>query len=282
VQTRLPGSALLGFTADGKRAFIGEGHLSMRAAPEDGSGSFAIGRWNNGSPHAGEVAGFTRVGGSADRASSSACNARLVPIEKPEWAPDRDGVQRLYRVAAAGCGAGSSVSRDNVVLSARSGGHSASLLRGLDPGDRLTLGWTPGWPGVTDIHGGVPLLLRNRKVVAATHCHTSFCYRQPRTGVGITKGCTDTDASTECRVLYVVVDGRRAGWSVGQTLPEFARLFRRLGAVSAINLDGGGSSVMVVQGRIVNKPADSLRHLPSALLVLPHDDPDEGPFRRLP
>ncbi|MNW15873.1 hypothetical protein D3C71_2145280 [compost metagenome] len=51
-----------------------------------------------------------------------------------------------------------------------------------------------------------------------------------------------------------MVDGRKEGYSAGMTLSQFAQLFKELGAVEAYNLDGGGSSTMVFQGRVVNNP----------------------------
>jgi hypothetical protein len=68
------------------------------------------------------------------------------------------------------------------------------------------------------------------------------------------------------------VDGRRRG-SVGMDLLRLADLMRRLGAVSALNLDGGGSSTMVVRGRIMNRPSDgSERPISSAVLILDGTD----------
>lgn len=54
--------------------------------------------------------------------------------------------------------------------------------------------------------------------------------------------------------LFVIVDGRSSGYSRGMTLTEFADLFKELGATEAYNLDGGGSSTMYFQGRVVNNP----------------------------
>ena len=72
-------------------------------------------------------------------------------------------------------------------------------------------------------------------------------------------------------LLLVTVDGRRAGWSAGVTLPEAARLMRSLGARDALNLDGGGSTAMTVRGRVVNRPSDAggERPVSDALVVLP-------------
>src|SRR5919109_521873 len=79
-----------------------------------------------------------------------------------------------------------------------------------------------------------------------TRCWAYLCYRHPRTAIGV------DDAG---RVLLVVVDGRRRT-SVGMDLVQLANLMRRLGAVSALNLDGGGSSTMVVRGKVKNRPSD--------------------------
>ncbi|MFE9560078.1 phosphodiester glycosidase family protein [Streptomyces sp. NPDC006487] len=72
------------------------------------------------------------------------------------------------------------------------------------------------------------------------------------------------------RLLLVVVDGRRAGWSEGLGVAAAARLMKSLGAREALNLDGGGSSVMVTAGSgIVNRPSDATgpRSLGNVLLL---------------
>jgi exopolysaccharide biosynthesis protein len=72
--------------------------------------------------------------------------------------------------------------------------------------------------------------------------------RHPRTAVGFSR-----DSST----LYLVtVDGRSEN-SGGMTLSELALLMRKLGAWQAMNFDGGGSTTMVVEGAVMNKPSDT-------------------------
>ena len=63
---------------------------------------------------------------------------------------------------------------------------------------------------------------------------------------------------------------RQPGFSVGMTLPELAALMRRLGAADALNVDGGGSSTMVVGGRVLNRPSDATgeRAVANAIAVL--------------
>jgi exopolysaccharide biosynthesis protein len=67
---------------------------------------------------------------------------------------------------------------------------------------------------------------------------------QPRTALGV-----NVDAS---RAWMVVVDGRQSGYSEGITLPELTALLIELGAHDALNLDGGGSSTLVLEGRVAN------------------------------
>ena len=52
----------------------------------------------------------------------------------------------------------------------------------------------------------------------------------------------------------LTADGRE-GASIGLTLNELAYLMKELGCVNAMNLDGGGSTVMFVNGQVVNKPS---------------------------
>ncbi|MGH2720985.1 MAG: phosphodiester glycosidase family protein [Actinomycetota bacterium] len=96
--------------------------------------------------------------------------------------------------------------------------------------------------------GGTPILVRDGKRWGEGP--GSFgADRHPRTIVGWT-------AAGE--VLLVTVDGRQPGFSEGMTLGEAADLMIRLGAVEAINLDGGGSTTFVVKGAVANQPSDRL------------------------
>lgn len=73
------------------------------------------------------------------------------------------------------------------------------------------------------------------------------------------------------RVLFVVVDGRQPDWSVGVALEDAVELMAHLGAVDAMNLDGGGSSTLVVNGLVVNQPSDgSPRAVSDAVVFVGH------------
>ncbi|WP_448316111.1 phosphodiester glycosidase family protein [Streptomyces sp. CO7] len=107
-----------------------------------------------------------------------------------------------------------------------------------------------GGAGVSVLGAG-PRLVRDGRVrvdaAADGFPDTVLVPREPRTLAGVT-----SDGS----LLLVVVDGRRPGASVGVRLDEAARILVSLGASDAMNLDGGGSSTMVVAGRLRNHPAE--------------------------
>ncbi|MDF3298197.1 phosphodiester glycosidase family protein [Streptomyces tropicalis] len=77
--------------------------------------------------------------------------------------------------------------------------------------------------------------------------------RQPRTMAGVDR---------KGRLILATVDGRQKGGSEGFTLYEAAEFMRSLGAVKALNLDGGGSTAMAVRGALVNNPSDATGERP--------------------
>ncbi|HEU4354452.1 MAG TPA: phosphodiester glycosidase family protein [Actinomycetota bacterium] len=218
-----------------------------------------LGAWNSGPPAHREVVAFTPVGGLVEAPPPRACSARLRPVEPPV----------RYQVEAVRCGPEPMAVEDGVVLSARRRGAGARWIRALRVGDPARLDQRTRWPGVEHIQGGQPLLLEHGRVSVRRPCISVNCVRHPRTAVGVGPGCEDGDRGTRCSVYYVVVDGRRSGWSIGMPLVAFARLMRRVGASSALNMDGGGSSTMVVEGEVLNRPSLGYpRAVPSVFLVL--------------
>ncbi|MEV8028025.1 phosphodiester glycosidase family protein [Cellulosimicrobium funkei] len=69
---------------------------------------------------------------------------------------------------------------------------------------------------------------------------------QPRTAIGVVD---------ENHLVLVVVDGRQEGYSRGATTTELARILQDLGATTAYNIDGGGSSTLWFDGEVVNSPS---------------------------
>lgn len=126
------------------------------------------------------------------------------------------------------------------------------------------------WDGADSILGGGPLLLwQGRRLEEPEKESIStvfFRARHPRTAAGVRADGT---------LVFVTVDGRKPGVSVGMSIPELTDLMVKLGCVSAVNLDGGGSTTMVIGGHIVNVPTDSngARANGDAILLFPRKTP---------
>lgn len=122
------------------------------------------------------------------------------------------------------------------------------------------------WNRAEDIIGAGPLLLWNGKRLEEPEKESIskvfFLARHPRTAMGVKSDGT---------LLFVTVDGRQPEVSVGMSLPELTDLMLELGCVSAINLDGGGSTTMVINGRVVNHPSSITgpRSNADAILLFP-------------
>ena len=124
-----------------------------------------------------------------------------------------------------------------------------SILSGLFGAKTVSIdiSTNPQWQNVKHIISGGPYLVKNSQVYVdlTEEKLQSIGGRNPRTAIGYTK---DND------LVILTADGRE-GSSIGLTLWELAGLMRDLGCINAINLDGGGSTVMYVKGQIVNRPA---------------------------
>jgi exopolysaccharide biosynthesis protein len=121
------------------------------------------------------------------------------------------------------------------------------------------------WTRVDAAVGGAGLLMLDGRPItdwSAEKLAAGFdTTRHPRTMIG------DDGAS----VWLVTVDGRQPALSLGMSFMELQGLAQRLGLRSALNLDGGGSTTMVVRDAIVNHPSDSdgARKVSDAIVVLP-------------
>jgi hypothetical protein len=252
---------------DEAKEFLGHPVQKVSATIASTGETWDIERFNEGiRPVFGGVTAYSDAGGSLMKPPDNACEARLVPDGGRRYDDTEHAVLRDYTVGQAGCFAKALPRNGGIVLAGNPADDEALMIRALQPGQTITLSWSLGWHRVLDSIGGFPMLLRDGRIIAEP-CSSGFCGRNPRTGVGYT-----ADGS----VMLVVVDGRRSKYSIGMTLTGFAKEMRTLGAVTAMNLDGGGSTTMVVRGRVINNPSDpgGPRHVSSALLVL--NGPDGG------
>ncbi|HEV3472200.1 MAG TPA: phosphodiester glycosidase family protein [Actinomycetota bacterium] len=245
-------------------AFIGRPRAELWLAEADSGLSHAVGRFNAGAPVPGQIAGYSALGGRDEKPPYGACSARLYATEPWRAAFTRVGTAQSHVVHEVACKSGRMFPKKGRVFSAAPSTPEATSVTSLVPGENVEFGWSLGWPGVIETIGGNPTLVRNGELFIGSGS-TPFFQRHPRTGVGYTD---------DGRVLFVTVDGRQPGYSVGMTPKRFAKLFMSLGATYALNLDGGGSTTMVVNDEIVNRPSDGRERLVgSALLLLPGADP---------
>jgi hypothetical protein len=172
---------------------------------------------------------------------------------------------RVVSVCAPEC----TIPKDGFVLSGS--GNGKEFLRQLKPRDPISLDWdvtTEYKPNTffppEDIVAGVPQLIKNGKIDITWEqekAAKAFVEnRHPRTAVAKLK---------DGKFLMLTVDGRQPGVSVGMNLQELAEYLLSLGAVEAMNLDGGGSTTMYLDGKVVNTPSDKEgeRKIGDAILV---------------
>jgi len=131
---------------------------------------------------------------------------------------------------------------------------------------RLTNAFRPDRGRLTMIVGGWPRIVRDGRSVAAAADSVEGTFprfsaqRHPRSAIGFSRDST---------TLYLVaVDGRQET-SDGMTLVELADFLVSIGAWQAMNFDGGGSTTLVIDGRLVNRPSDATgeRTVGNAILV---------------
>jgi len=273
--------ASFAISKDEQSHYIDHKAVLVKGVDKTSKKTFSITEWNTEGPKGGGVVGYTSYGASAARPPRDACSVRLRPAGKMTFGKNGIGVSRDYEAVRTRCSASALAMRPRTtVLSSHTTGAGAALLKSMRKGHVVRLRWSMGWGGVMDSIGGMPRLVEGGYAVAPATCSSYFCSRNPRTGIGVT---------ADGKVLLVTVDGRKSS-SVGMTLIGFAKYMIQLGAVDALNLDGGGSTTMWVDGMgVVNDPSDSTGERPvtTTVLVLPGADPGEptamsGPQFRLP
>ncbi|MFI6951471.1 phosphodiester glycosidase family protein [Streptomyces sp. NPDC050422] len=184
---------------------------------------------------------------------------RVLELRSPRGGPLPDGGSSVQAT-------GSRVAELTALAQA---GQPLRVEKTLRDGDGRKVSPSP----TTSILNGGPELVRNGRlhVTPATDGmvqsgNPSFYYgwmhkRNPRTFAGV-------DAAG--RTVLVTADGRSTD-ALGLSIPETAAVARALGLRDAVNLDGGGSTTMVVDGDVINDPSDAAGERPvgDALLILP-------------
>jgi len=219
---------------------------------------------------------------------------RNMGIVDARWGVPLDTVvrRRVYRLQPVGAPEDGAATRRGRYVVSR-GGPGDTLVFGdtlllhvvpqtqwaVQMGDTLTLEIAvramPAWRdgagvqlGIQHAVAGRPILVRDSVLTADVHTEGNAGFRgpNPRSALGISRDGR--------RAWLVVMDGRQPSRSVGSSLEQTGELLRMLGATTAINLDGGGSSALVVRdptsgaGQLRNRPSDpSERAVGNALVA---------------
>lgn len=135
--------------------------------------------------------------------------------------------------------------------------------------DKLVVGDVKDWSKY-DIRAGIqfgPVLIADGK---AAITGTGGYGIQPRTAIG---------QREDGVMIFLVIDGRKVGWSLGCTMEDLIDILTKYGAVNAACCDGGSSSVLAYKGEVINKNSslnpDYGRRLPNAFLVKPKEKTED-------
>lgn len=193
--------------------------------------------------------------------NTNALELVLEPDGDGPWLPLRANEIYSARVREIRRTGNSPLTTNSLVLSFAK--KAAARLPKLEVGMRLKISTelSPGMKGIQMAVGGYPVLVAHGKSLPhqppgkADHMNQ----RNPRTAIG-------WDGK---EIFLVVVDGRKADLSVGMTLPELANLMVDLGCTDALNLDGGGSTTMWLDGKVINRPSEGVeRHVGNSLVLV--------------
>lgn len=128
----------------------------------------------------------------------------------------------------------------------------------------ITIRCDEEWRDVVTAVGGGDIILENSMMPDGIVDEEHESLSNPRTAVGITR---------EGKIIFFAIDGRRTGHSRGLKLDELASTMRSLGCVRALNLDGGGSTTVIVKNQItgeyelMNRPTDGTQRRISSSIV---------------
>jgi hypothetical protein len=129
-------------------------------------------------------------------------------------------------------------------------------LAKIEPGAvlKISTATNPDLKGVRTAIGGGPALLRGGKIVplkkpdkpgsSLAYSERSLFERHPRSAL----------AWNDKHFFFIEVDGRQKNLSMGMTLAELSDYMLKLGCTDALNLDGGGSSTIWLNGKVMNSP----------------------------
>ncbi len=197
---------------------------------------------------------YSKYIGDNTRTNNSGTEIKIIPVETFNV-----NKNTKFIVIAIESNIGSMSILNNEQVLSGNGTAQEFLNQNIVVGDTIEifLGTTPNRGDIVNLIGGGPRLVINgvRPNFSNTDVH-------PRTAVGFNQDST--------KLYLLTVDGRQAGFSIGMSFEQLGDYMLSIGCYNAINLDGGGSTTMVVRDEIVNSPSDpgGERSVANALLAV--------------
>ena len=186
-----------------------------------------------------ELIFYNSFKGTSTSTNQYGTEVRIIPIDS--WLVN-DTIRCIVDTLVAGVG-NMTIGNNNAVLSGH-GTAASFLVNNLFKDDtiKIVLNLSPAFPQLEQLIGG------NTWLVKDGISNTDNGDRHPRTSVGFNQDST--------QFFMFVVDGRQPGLSIGMSYKELGDYMKTYGVYQGLNLDGGGSSTMLVRGSIVNSPSD--------------------------
>jgi hypothetical protein len=224
----------------------------------------AVAKVNSGAPGAGEIAMFTREYNRVTDVGVPYCRAVLSTVGGVTLDALGSPTQQ-YAVDAVDCNGDDINPNGKDVVAAIAGTSEGDAVEGLTAGETVQYQWRvhPFANGITVVMGGNLTLVAGNQVSTDVTMNTGpfFNERAPRTAVCLLEGGA---------LFLVVVDGRQPGYSIGWTPRELADYLVSIGCIDAVNLDGGGSTALSIDGVLANRPSGGeQRAVGSALFLSP-------------
>ena len=280
------GNYAVGFAADGS-AIIGRPALQLRGSLNGDTGKYIAGFNKARSPYGGIYA-YTYEFKAAHNTGTTdpGVDVILTPISEEEALTGRSGSTpdsacpviggtTYYRVVEVieNTGGATSVGENQLVLSVNAAAAEWELtyLRSMKPGDIFSFSVTAqdeAWNQVTEAVGALYPLVQNGQI-----CSGLDKTNAPRTAIGI---------KSNGDVVFYTVDGRQKGYSVGSSQSVLAERMAELGCVTAICLDGGGSTTTMATlpnnttAQRLNSPSDGSERSVTNHLFLVADSRSTG------
>lgn len=148
------------------------------------------------------------------------------------------------------------------------------LRENVNIGDKLNLNLVsdPDYHQFQQIVSGGPVFLRNGQFIQDCMCYLEDCGQSQQKNVLCEEFTTDWKETHYLTIrmprnaigynddksvlMVAVVDGYQPGYSIGMTQKELAGLFTEFGMTTAMELDGGGSATMWLNGKLASRPSD--------------------------